>query len=265
VNLRKSITASIAPAIFLLGFVAAQIPSWAQPATQRTQQTFDVSVIKPSSPDLTMMQTTWDPQRLLGRGVSLKGLIQWAYQVTDAQVAGAAGWIDSKRYDFEAKAEGSHTRDELVQMLQSLLAERFKLALHRETKEQQAYVLATGKKTLNLQEAQPGRPASIAMQPGPGPGDSIVLKITGQSVSMRYLTDYLTNIVGRVVVDRTNLTGSFDFQAQESWSPSPNSDKRTLVTDALLDAMSQLGFNLSSQRIPIEILVVDHAEEPTEN
>ena len=212
-----------------------------------------------------MMQTTYDPQRLLGRGVSLKGLIQWAYQVTDAQVAGAPGWIDSKRYDFEAKADGSHTRDELLQMLQSLLAERFKLALHRETKEQQVYVLATGKKPLKLQEAQQGRPANIAIQPAPGPDDSMILRITGQSVSMRYLTDYLTNIVGRVVVDRTNLTGSFDFQTEVSWSPSANSDKRTLVTDALLDAMAQLGFSLNSQRIPIEVLVVDHAEEPTEN
>jgi len=222
-------------------------------------------MIKPSSPDLTMTQTTWDPGRLLGRGVSLKDLIQWAYQVTDAQVAGASGWIDSKRYDFEAKAEGSHTRDELLRMLQPLLTERFKLALHRETKEQQAYVLATGKKTLNLHEAQQGRPANIAMQPAPGPGDSMILRITGQSVSMRYFAGYLTNIVGRVVVDRTNLTGSFDFQTEVSWNLTVNSDKRTLVIDALLDAMSQLGLNLNSQKLPIEMLVVDHAEEPTEN
>ncbi len=262
-NLRRSITASVPPAICVLAFIAAQGPSAAQSPAELPK--FDVSTIKPSSPDLTTVQTSWDPQRLWGRGVSLKVLIQWAYQVTDAQVAGASGWIDSKQYDFEAKAEGSHTSDELLRMLQPLLAERFKLALHRETKEQQVYVLATGKKTMNLHEAQPGQPANLAIQPAPGPGDTTVLRITGQSVSMRYLVSYLTNIVGRVVVDRTNLTGSFDFQTEVSWGPSANNDKRSLVTDALLDAMSQLGFNLSSQKAPIEILVVDHAEEPTEN
>src|SRR5205814_8202818 len=143
------------------------------------------------------------------------------------------------------KAEGSHTRDELLKMLQSLLAERFKLALHREMKEQQVYVLAVGKNKLKLQEAQ-GGPANIQMQATPGAGDSITLKIVGQSVSMQYLRDYLTPLVGRAVVDRTNLTGGFNFEAEASFSPSAASDKRTLVADAFLDAMPQLGLSLNS-------------------
>jgi len=227
-------------------------------------QSFDVSTIKPTPPEINHSQTTWDPGRLLGRGVSLKQLIKWAYEVTDAQLTGGADWTGSKQFDLEAKAEGPHSKDELLRMLQSLLAERFKLALHREMKEQQVYVLAVGKNKLKLREAQ-GGPANVKMQASPGAGDSITLKIVGQSVSMQYLRDYLTPIVGRAVVDRTNLSGGFDFQAEASFGPSAASDKRTLVADAFLDALPQLGLSLNSQKMPIEILVIDHAEEPTAN
>ena len=227
-------------------------------------QSFDVSTIKPSPPDVNNSQTTWDPGRMVGRGVNLKQLIKWAYEVTDSQITGGADWTGSKQFDFEAKAEGTHSKDELLRMLQSLLAERFKLALHREMKEQQVYVLALGKNKLKLQDAQ-GGPANIRIQSSPGAGDSISLKIIGQSVSMQYLRDYLTPIVGRAVVDRTNLSGGFDFQAEASFSPSAASDKRTLVTDAFLDGLPQLGLSLNSQKMPIEILVIDHAEEPSAN
>lgn len=231
---------------------------------QSAAQSFDVASIKPSPPDVNSSQTTWDPGRMLGRGVSLKQLIVWAYEVTDVQVSGGPDWMDSKQFDFEAKAEGSHSKDELFRMLQSLLAERFKLALHREMKEQQVYVLAVGKNKLKLQEAR-GGPANIALQPSPGPGDSMTLKITGQSVSMRYLRDYLAGMVGRAVVDRTNLSGGYDFQTEVSWNLTATSNKRTVVTDALLDAMPQLGLSVNSQKMPIELLVIDHAEEPTAN
>ena len=234
-------------------------------ALQRsTAQSFDVASIKPSPPDVNSSQTTWDPGRMLGRGVNLKQLIKWAYEVTDAQLTGGADWTGSKLFDFEAKAEGSHSKDELLRMLQSLLAERFKLALHHETKEQPVYVLAVGKNKLKLQEAQ-GGPANISMQAGPGAGDAITLKITGQSVSMRYLCDYLTPIVGRAVMDRTNLSGGFDFEAEASFNPSTASDKRTLVADVFLDAMPRLGLTLNSQKMPVDLLVIDHAEEPSAN
>ena len=136
---------------------------------QSNAQAFDVASIKPAPPDVKNSQTTWDPGRLLASGVSLKQLMEWAYQVTDVQVTGGPDWIASKQFDFEAKAEGSHTKDELLKMLQPLLAERFKLALHREMKEQQVYVLAVGKNKLKLQEAH-GGPANIKMQAGPGAG-----------------------------------------------------------------------------------------------
>ena len=69
---------------------------------QSNAQSFDVSTIKPSPPDANSSQTTWDPGRLVGRGVSLKQLIKWAYEVTDAQLAGGADWTGSKQFDFEA-------------------------------------------------------------------------------------------------------------------------------------------------------------------
>jgi len=228
--------------------------------------TFEVVSVKPSPLDVKGSRTSWEANRLIASGVSLKQLIQWAYQVTDIQVSGGPGWMDSSFFEMEAKTDGAHTRDELLQMLQPALAERFKVALHRETKQLPVYVLHAGANLVELHEPK-GGPSNIQMQGVPaGGGKNVTLQITGQSVSMQYLTGYLTNILGRLVIDRTNLTKSFDFKTEITLEENDViSDKRSAVGTALLDAMSKLGLKLDSQRESDEVLIIDHAEEPAPN
>jgi uncharacterized protein (TIGR03435 family) len=258
-NIRQRLQESNMP--YQVGIRVALLLGFAAMAMAQSVRVFDVASIKPAPDGVKMSQTTWDPGRLYANNVTLSQLIQWAYTVTDAQVAGGPGWLNSRLFNMEAKVMGAHTREELLLMLQPLLAERFKLALHRETKEQTVYVLTVHKNGTKLTEAKPGSPANISLQPGVGPGDPTTLQVLGQSVSMRYLGGYVTNITGRVVVDRTGLAGSYDFKIEAPFSL--GGDKRAAVTEALLDAISRLGLNLDSQKAPVEMLVIDHAEEPS--
>ena len=232
-------------------------------ALQAQPPAFDVASVKMSDAGTQGNQTQWDPGRLAVRGASLKQLLQWAYRVTPLQIAGGPGWLESKRFDIEAKADGSHTKDELFQMLQPLLADRFKLALHREAKEQSVYVLTTGKNRSKLQDAQAGQPTFIDLRGIPLPDNGLTLEVIGQSVSMPYLVNYLTGRFARVVLDRTGLKGEFDFKVQVALDEQDLSDKQAAVATAMSNAVPLLGLKLNSHKSPVEILVIDHAEEPS--
>jgi uncharacterized protein (TIGR03435 family) len=227
---------------------------------------FEVVSIKPSPPAANMSRTAWEPDRLIASGVNLKQLVEWAYQITDAEVSGGPAWIDSKYFDLEAKADGAHTREELLRMLQPVLADRFQVKFHRETKQVPTYVLSAGSNRGELREAK-GSPANIQIQGTPAVGGKAMsIQIIGQSVSMGYLTSYLTSSLGRLVIDRTSLNGSFDFKVEGELDQNDIiTDKRSALSTALLDAMPKLGFKLDSKREAVDVLVIDHADEPSPN
>jgi uncharacterized protein (TIGR03435 family) len=231
-------------------------------ALQAQPPAFDVASVKMSDPGAQGDQMQWDPGRLVVRRTSVKQLLQWAYQVTPLQISGGPRWLESKRFDIEAKAEGSHTKDELFQMLRPLLADRFKLALHREAKEQSVYVLTMGTNRSKLQDAQAGQPTFIDLRGTPLPGNGLTLEVIGQSVSMPYLVNYLTGRFARVVIDRTGLKGEFNFKVQVALDEHDLSDKQAAVATAMSNAAPLLGLKLDSQKSQVEILVIDHAEEP---
>jgi uncharacterized protein (TIGR03435 family) len=230
-------------------------------ALQAQPSAFEVASVKTSGAEGN--QTQWDPGRLVVRGSSVKQLLQWAYQVTPLQISGGPSWLESKRFDIEAKAEGSHTKDELFKMLQPLLANRFNLALHREVKEQSVYVLMTGTNRIKLQDAQAGKPTFVDLRGTALPGNGLTLEVIGQSVSMPYLANYLTGRFARVVIDRTGLQGEFDFKVQVALDEHDLSDKQAAVATAMSSAVALLGLKLDSQKSPVEMLVIDHAEEPS--
>jgi uncharacterized protein (TIGR03435 family) len=221
---------------------------------------FEAVSVKPTPPGFDTSRTGFGPDRLLAYGVNLKQLIEWAYQVTDVQISGGPGWIDSKYFDVEAKAEAAQTREELLRMLQPMLADRFKLTLHREQKEVPAYVLSAGNNRSELRETK-GGPANIQIQTVPTTGKDVIVQVVGQSVSMSYLTSYLTGSLGRLVVDQTNLKNSFDFKVETVLDESEITDKRA----ALWSAIPKLGLKLDSQKETVEILVIDRAAEPPPN
>jgi len=250
--------------MLLLGFLMLSLAS--VPSASAQNASFEVVSVKPAGPAGNMSRTGWEPNRLFAYGVNLKQLIEWAYDVTDIQVSGWPGWMDSNFFDVEGKAEGAHTKDELLRMLKPALADRFKLALHRETKQLQAYALTAGGNRSELHETK-GGPTNIQVQavPVPAGGKGLTLQITGQSVSMQWLAGYLTNPLGRLVVDRTGVQGPFDFKVEVTLDQNDLTDKRSAMSNALQDAMPKLGLKLDSQKQSVEVLVIDHAEEPSAN
>jgi uncharacterized protein (TIGR03435 family) len=242
--------------LLLIGMMAANAFS---------QQTFDVISIKPTQPGKNLSQSGWTPGRLFNYGATLKQLIEWAYQVTSIQIEGGPDWMQSKMFDFEGKAErGGTTRDELLLLLQPALADRFKVALHREQKERPVYVLTTGGVHPELHDAK-GGPKNIQFQGGtPVPGGYLV-QVVGQSVSMGYLAGYLTSTQGRMVVDHSGLNDSYDFKVEVQIDAADAADQRSGIAAALWNAVPKLGLKLDPQKQMIDILVIDHAEEPSAN
>lgn len=179
---------------------------------------FDAASIKPTDPAARgggrgpNGSLQFLPGRVVGRNVTVRRIVLAAYHLTQFQLAGGPAWLDSDRFDMEAKSEASADRDQLRQMLQTLLAERFKLAVHRGTKEMPVYAMMVGKKGSKLLEWKEGEP--IPKVPGaPVEGGG---RRGGSSPSGGRLFDHLTMQafaetltsdprIGRPVIDKTGL------------------------------------------------------------
>jgi uncharacterized protein (TIGR03435 family) len=200
--------------------------------------------------------------------VTLKLLIGEAYHVLDAQISGGLKWIDSYRYDIEAKARGNAppARNELRAMLQKLLAERFSLQVRHDTKEMPVYVLEPGKGGPKLQTAKhPDAPVMFRILQR--------RQITAENAPLENLTSTLAWLLEKPVLDRTGLQGSFDYELE--WSPDELQSQEDLParTDDTDDnapwlggaLQQQLGLRLVSQKGPVDLIVVEKAERATEN
>jgi bla regulator protein blaR1 len=246
------------PAFMLLGASA-----WAQ--------SFEVASIKPSQPaspdrQITGVQTPGGG-RLNTFSTSLRMLITYAYDVKDYQVSGGPGWTNSETYDIVAKGDGNATRPQLRLMLQTLLKDRFKLALRHETKDAPIYELVLAKGGSKIHEDTTSDRSRVGLT---GPG-----KFTAQKSSLAMFTQVLGTLTGRPVVDKTGLASTYTFRLD--WTPEvgegglpgpsrpdvvpPDSNGPSLFT-ALQD---QLGLRLQSAKGPVESLVIEQVEKPTEN
>jgi uncharacterized protein (TIGR03435 family) len=198
------------------------------------------------------------PGSLNMRNVSLKSAIRWAYHVMDFQVSGPE-WLGVERYDIAAKAAGPAPDAEMRPMLQSLLADRFKVAVHRETKEMQAYVLVAGKNGVKVHESQSEGEASIVP-------DQKTMKVTVQRTPISQLVEMLGNVLRTPVVDLTELKGRYDVTLEiAKYIPDRNEpvDPLSIITRALQE---EFGLKLEARKMPIDLVVVDHAERiPVEN
>jgi uncharacterized protein (TIGR03435 family) len=203
-----------------------------------------------------------DPGRFTCTNVTLKKLMVESYGVKDYQVSGP-DWLGTELYDITATLPPGTTGDDVRLMIQALLTDRFKLALHRDSKELPVYALVVGKGGSKLQEVEFGR-GSTSGSPG---------KLTATRIAIRNLTEFLSRQTGRPVLDMTGLTGFYNFtlnftpEAAPS-VPSPETPiPESAVGPSLFSAVQeQLGLKLEPRKAPVEILVVDHAEKvPTEN
>lgn len=241
---------------------------------------FEVASIKPSEPGSRNVQFMFAPGgRVVAKNINVRMLIQQAYGVRDFQISGGPSWIGSERYDIVAKMEepeeGSKpappSPDGMKPLFRSLLADRFKLTIHRETKELPIYALVVGKNGPKLTENPagngPGRGPQSQMRMGRG-------QFSAKQGNMAALASQLSNALGRSVVDQTGLTGTYDFEL--TWTPDesqpqgpggpdnpppPSSSGPSIFTAV----QEQLGLKLEAQKGPVEIIVIDHVEKATEN
>jgi uncharacterized protein (TIGR03435 family) len=198
--------------------------------------------------------------------VTLRFCLTRAYGITDPQIIGPP-WIDTDRYDIVAKSPSGAPESQIPDFLQTLLAERFKLVAHGETRELPAYALVVAKTGPKLTKAEENTPGS-----GMSSGDGTV---TGTAVTMARLAGFLATPhadLGLPVVDQTGLEGYFTFTL--NWTPerrlTAKPDSKMPAADAppsiLMALQEQLGLKLEKRKAPIEVLVVDRAERvPTEN
>jgi uncharacterized protein (TIGR03435 family) len=191
----------------------------------------------------------------------------YAYWIHPTQVLGATGWMDSDKFDVVAKPEGDQVpEDQLRKMLQTLLADRLQLKFHHEMKELQAYAFVVGKTGSKMKARTPG---------DGGPGFRLVFqgaRLPGRNASIAQLAFVLQAIVlDRPVIDKTGLTGNFDFDL--SWMPNETQFGGKGATmaadpdspDIFTAVQEQLGLRLEAQRDPVDVLVIDRAEKPSAN
>jgi uncharacterized protein (TIGR03435 family) len=200
------------------------------------------------------------PGSLTIRNASMGACIKWAWWVKDYQISGPS-WLNDERYDIVAKAAGPVGTDELRQMLRTLLAGRFQLQVHRETKELPVYTLVAARSGPKLHNAEPGGNTDMR-----GENGSFVFRGT----SMPQFADDLSTLsqVDRPVLDRTGIPGTFDFSLK--FGDSNDEMKSVLVVGGgpslFTIIQEQLGLKLEARKGPVEILVIDHVERiPTEN
>jgi uncharacterized protein (TIGR03435 family) len=202
---------------------------------------------------------TAEPGSLNMRNVSMMSAIAWAWGVPDFQVSGPA-WLGSERYQIVAKAAGAAPEDQLKLMLQGLLADRFKLAVHREEKVMAMYVLTVAKGGPKFQESTTEGEPDFGM-PGRG-GTSATLK----RIPMSQVVSLLQNVLQAPVIDETGLKGRYDATlniGQYIRTPMQIDEMPSIVASAVQDL---LGLKLESKKGPVDMVIVDRAEKvPTEN
>jgi uncharacterized protein (TIGR03435 family) len=181
------------------------------------------------------------------------------------KVPGPSKWdVEDGRYDIQAKADAGASPEDIRLMLQNLLTDRFQLKIHREMRDLPVFELAAAKNGAKLEEAADCGPSELkcGLMTTALTGGGMVK--TARRVSMARFAEYLAALpdwagIGRPVLDRTGLTGLYDFSFE--FATGPNSTAPSIFT-----ALEQeLGLKLESRREPVEMLVVDHVERPSEN
>ena len=233
---------------------------------------FEVASVKPASPESrSIALSTYPGGRITVSLYTLQMLIEEAFDVQSFQVSGGPRWINDDRYDIVAKPPASSKsskanppspkappNDEQRQMLQTLLADRFQLKFHRETKEGPVYILGKGSKKLKLQDPKNGDDYPWAGSIGGGgiSGDGLA----GINISMPLLATRLSWYLRRPVLDRTGLKGSYDFKFE--YAPD---DPRPDIISSIFASVQGIGLKLEAAKGPVETIVIDHAEKPSAN
>jgi len=236
---------------------------------------FDVVSIKPSDPLSMGMHVGISPSGTFeAKGVTLLDLISQAYDVRVFQIVGASGWMGTDKYEIITKDEAKgpseadlkemndkqreQVRDRLLGKLRVMLADRYQLKFHRETKEMPVYGLTIAKGGVRLEATAEGDNKESSMNGSrTGEGKS---SLTGKNLPVANLVRFLSNQTGRPVIDQTGLTGKYNFKMIYA------SDINDMTGPSVFTALQeQLGLKLDSQKAPAEVLLIDSVRKPSEN
>jgi uncharacterized protein (TIGR03435 family) len=235
--------------------------------TDPARPAFEVVSVKPTPPErlnhLRYEKCTGGGP-FVTEGTPLLWSIEFAYQLRDSDLAGWPAWLESfaDAYEMEGRPAGRVTEQQCRQMVQSLLADRFHLKIHRETKERSVYLLLIGKNGSKLRVVKTDSPKTGGGVRINGPlMQSLSESEAPEGWDMPRLAGYLGDVpdVGRPVLDRTGLTGLYAFSLQFSRK---DGDDRPIVFLALQE---QLGLKLEAAKAPLDVVVIDHVERPSGN
>ncbi|HEY3839585.1 MAG TPA: TIGR03435 family protein [Bryobacteraceae bacterium] len=227
--------------------------------TPESHPTFEVAAIKPNSSGDRHSGTDGWQGRIVFTNLTLQALIAQAYRVSPFQVTGP-DWLATERFDIEAKYPEKAKPGDRQQMLRSLLEDRFKLAAHHESKELPGYALIVAKTGFKLTRSEGGD--NDTQHSG-----GRIQRLTAKSTTIASLAILLSRYIGQPVVDKTGISGAYDFEL--SWSrdeQATDPDTQDAVPSIFTALQETLGLRLRAQKVAAEIVVVDHAERrPTEN
>jgi uncharacterized protein (TIGR03435 family) len=253
---------------------------------------FEVASVKPAAPDQRGRSIRPSPGgRVTISNMPLKELMTLAWRIQPFQVVGGPPWLDSAPFDISAKAQDTLKEGDMQLLLQSLIEDRFQVVHHKETRELPIYAVVMARKDGRLgpklvetkegscKVVDPAKP-----EPPPAPGQPLprlcgqmqaglkMIRAVGIEISL--LTPMLSRLLGRTVVDKTGLKGKYDVDIEWTFdeaiviqlppdAPKPASDG---AGPSIFTALQeQLGLKLESQKGPVEVLVIDRAEKPSEN
>jgi len=230
-----------------------------------SQQSFEVASIKLSAEATPGSSGIFEsPGRISAQNVTLKRCLRGAYNMPESQIAGGPKWVGEDRYFIEAKAATPAGDHDLMLMLRTLLAERFKLVVHREQRTIAGYKLVAGKNGLKAKVSTSGRSSGNARRG----------RIDAEGYTMGQFALKLSEALHLTVADMTGISGKYDFKLE--WTPddmqakAPSDDQRLVSTSdngpSIFAALQeQLGLKLESSKVPAEVLVIDSVERPSAN
>ena len=254
--------AMVGPIAF--GFISPPA-SRAEPPAVRSAPviTFDVATVKPNHSGTRLLQLSAEKDQFVVENATPRLLLQYAYHVNDSQIVGAPGWIDSEHFDVQAGTRNPDGDEQGARrMLQALLADRFKLALHHEDRKLPIYELVVDRRGHKLHESSDQTDGAQMRHTFRMDGSG---NVNAVAENLDQFAEFLAHQLRRVVVNQTGLTGDYDFSLQ--WKPDRPLDRRDAESGPpIFDALQeQLGLKLEPKTGPVDTLVIDHMEKPSEN